>query len=145
MVNRILYLIGKNEETTMRLESAFLCDCVDFTEKGLLNAYGMGIHALSFSKLPDKRPIMLVIAIEYDSVKDSGTHTIGIRIIDSDGRGVIKPIKMDDKFPTTARYYALDTKLYPTFDKYETHSVEVTLDGNNIASLPLDVVQESLK
>jgi len=142
MVNRILHLIGKDKETTMRLEFAFLCDYVDFTEHGLFNAYGAGIHALYYRKLPDGRTIALMMAIEYDPAENSGTHTIEIRIIDPDGRNRIKPSVTNVDFLGTTNFHAFDTKLFPTFDKCGPHSVEVALDGDNIVSLPLDIVMD---
>ena len=142
MINRILKFVEKDKETTMRLEFALLCDYVDFTDRGLFNAYGAGIHALHCRKLPDARPIVLMMAIEYDPVEDKGTHKIEIRIIDSDGKNIIKPDITDADFSSTVRFYGFDTKLYPTFEKYELHSVEIMLDGNNIASIPLDIIME---
>ena len=141
MVNRILHLIGKDKETMMRLDFVFLCDYVDFTDHGLFNAYGAGINAFHYRKLPDGRTITLVMAIEYDPAENSGTHTIEIRIIDPDGRNRIKPSVTNVDFLGTTSFYAFDTKLFPTFDKCGSHSVEVTFDGDNIASLPLDIVR----
>ena len=142
MINRISRFIEKDKETTMKLEFAFLCDYVDFTGRGLFNAYGAGIHALHCRKLPDARPIALMMAIEYDPAEDSGKHTIEIRIIDPDGRNVIKPNIAGADFPGTVRFYGFDTKLYPTFEKYGAYSAEVRLDGNTIVSIPLDIIMD---
>ena len=81
------------------------------------------------------------MAIEYDPADNSGTHIIEVRIIDPDGRNRIKPSVTNVDFLGTTSFYAFDTKLFPTFDKYGPHSVEVTLDGDNIVSLPLDIVR----
>ena len=142
MINRMSRFIEEDKETTMRLEFAFLCDYVDFTGRGLFNAYGAGIHALHCRKLPDARPIALMMAIEYDPAEDSGKHTIEIRVIDSDGRNVIKPDITVADFAGTVRFYGFDTKLRPTFEKHGSHSVEIMLDGDNIVSIPLDIVMD---
>ena len=117
---------------------------VDFTGRGLFNAYGAGIHALHCRKLPDARPIAIMMAIEYDPKEDSGKHTIEIRIIDSDGRNVIKPDITGAHFSDTIRFYGFDTKLYPTFDKYSPYRVgKIMLDGKSAVSISLDIIMDS--
>jgi hypothetical protein len=142
MVNRIRRLISKNEETTMKLELAFLCDYVDFTGRGLFNAYGAGIRTLGLNKLPDERPMALVAAIEYDPAQDSGSHVMKVRMIDSDGMDIMRPIGVRDKFPADPGFYVFYIKLCPTFNRYGVYSVELTIDDINIASLPLNVAME---
>ena len=142
MGNRIFRFIEKDKETTMRLEFAFLCDYVDYTGRGLFNAYGAGIHALHCRKLPDARSIALMMAIEYNPKEDNGKHAIEIRIIDSDGKNVIKPDITGADFSDTIRFYGFDTKLYPTFNNYGMHSVEITLDGKALVAIPLEFVRD---
>jgi len=141
MINRIHRLIEEDEETTMRLEFAFLCDYVDFTGHGLFNAYGAGVHELRCGRLPDGRCFVLMMNVEYDPREDSGAHTIEIRIIDPDGKNCIKPIAVKADFLSSRRFYDLDIKLCPSFDRYGQHSVEVRIDGDNILSYPLDITK----
>ena len=142
MVNRILRLLLKDEETTMKPELAFLCDYVDFTDRGLFNAYGAGIRILSLRKLPDTRSITLVASIEYDPAKDSGSHVIRVRVIDAEGIDVMKGMGIRDNFPSDPGFYVFNMKLHPTFNRYGAYSVELTVDGISMASLPLHIVME---
>jgi hypothetical protein len=132
----------RGEGKSMYVEYAFLCEYADPTRGDLLNIFGAGLHTLSFTKLPDERPLTLVASIEY-SPEDVGEHTVGIKLIDSDGKDKICPMTSDVIFSADKRFYGFDARLCPLFHKYESHSVEVTVDGRNIASIPLNVFAET--
>ena len=142
MVNRIFIFGQTGKSKSMRVEYAFLADCVDTTQNGLFNCYGCGIHVLQFDKLPEERPLTLAMSIQH-SPEDAGDHIIKIRLIDSEGRDKISPIVMDAEFTTTAKFYGLYTRFYPLFHRYGLHSVEVTVDGRQVASLPLSIEQDN--
>jgi hypothetical protein len=142
MVNRIFIFGQRGEGKSMCVEYAFLCEYADPTRGNLLNIFGAGLHTLSFKRLPKERPLTLVMSIEY-TPKDVGEHTVDIRLIDSDGRDKVCPMTSDIIFPADKRFYGFDARLCPLFHRYELHSVEVTVDGRNIASIPLKIVAET--
>ena len=137
MVNRIFG--EKATGKSMCVEYSFLCEYADPTRGDLINIFGAGLHTLSFTKLPEERPITVVVSIEYN-VDYAGDHMIEIRLIDSDGKDKIRPLTLDAVFPNDKHFYGFDARLCPLFHRYETHSVEIAVDRHNIASIPLDVV-----
>lgn len=118
MVNRVFVFGQKGKGTSMTLEFSFLCDYVDVTDRGLLNIYGGAIHRLSFDKLPEKRPLTLAFAIEYDPIQDSGFHKLETRVIDSDGKDTMNPEIVETIFPRDKRFCGMDIKLRPAFKDY---------------------------
>jgi hypothetical protein len=138
MVNRIFIFGEKATGRSMRVEYSFLCEYADPTRGDLINIFGAGLHSLPFTKLPDKRPLTLVMSIEY-SQEAVGEHKVDIRLIDSDGKDRICPLTSDVVFPTDKRFYGFDIRLCPLFHRYEYHSVEVTVDGRRVASIPLTI------
>ena len=142
MTNRILVFGQKGKGTSMTLEFSFLCDYLDITDRGLVNIYGGAIHRLSFDKLPDKRPITLALAIQYDPIDDSGFHRLETRVIDGDGTDSMNPEIVETSFPRDRRFYCMDIKLRPAFKDYGEHSVEVSVDGHHLTSIPLSIVSD---
>lgn len=140
MKNRLLMFGERGKRTTMMLEFCFLCDYVDVTDRGLLNIYGGAIHRLSFTKLPEERPLMLAMSIEYDPIEDSGFHRLEARVIDGNSRDSMCPEIVETSFPRDKRFYGMDIKLHPFFSRYGEHSVEVSVDGHHLTSIPLNVI-----
>ena len=121
---------------------AFLCDKLEIRKDGLFDVTGGGISCLHFSQLPEERRITLMVDVEYDPITESGEHIIKIGIIDSDGKDKMPPKLLNATFPQSQRFFDIAGDLYPIFDKYGMHSVEVAIDGHNILSLPLGIEQE---
>jgi hypothetical protein len=82
------------------------------------------------------------IAFTHDEV---GAHALAIRVIDPDGGNVIPPVDGEIAFS------APDEALSPvaqvvvelnlvTFPRYGVYSVELAIDGQSIASLPIEVL-----
>lgn len=142
MVNRIFVFGQKGKVTSMRVEFCLLCDYIDVTDRKLFNIYGGGIHRLSFDKLPEKRPLTLAFAIEYDPIQDGGFHKLETRVIDSNGKDSMNPEIVDATFPIDRRFYGMDIKLRPAFKDYGEYSVELSIDGHHLTSIPLSIVSD---
>jgi hypothetical protein len=125
----------------MKSQFAFLCDAVNITQNNLFNVLGGGIENFMFDQLPQKRPVALLLRIEYSHFTESGDHIVEIRLIDSDGRDKMPPTSLNVNFPAQGRFFNFVANLVPTFDVYGAHSVEISVDRHNILSIPLSVMQ----
>ncbi len=139
MVNRVSRFIGVEDKgTSVKVEFCTLCDYCDRTERDLINIYGGCIHALNFIKLPEERPLVLLLSVGY-GIKDIGSHIVEVRMIDYYGNDKMCPIMEEVCFSGGVLFHTFDIKLSPTFYQYEMLSVVVMLDGVWIKSVPLNI------
>lgn len=123
----------------MKTHIAFLCDKLEITKDGLFNVIGGGISCLHLSRLPGERPITLMVDVEYDPIKESGEHIIKIRVIDSDEKDKMPPKLINATFPQNQRFFDIAGDLFPVFDAYGSHSVEVAVDKQRLVSISLNI------
>ena len=129
----------------MRTNYAFLCDAASQGAEGKVNALGIGISQLRAQQVPVQRPVIVLVAqIGFDAA-EAGAKALAIRVIDADGGNIIPPV--DGQIEFTAPEGALSPVAQVvlelnmvTFPRFGVYSVELALDGQSIASLPIEVL-----
>ncbi|MBP7949612.1 MAG: hypothetical protein KA004_08140 [Verrucomicrobiales bacterium] len=77
---------------------------------------------------------------------DEGQHNLSIRIIDVDGKDVIPalpPVQFEVRLPQDVDFVTRNMILHfeaLKFDQPGTFSIEISVDGNELSSIPLRVV-----
>lgn len=127
----------------MRVELAFLCD-VATEAGGKLNALGIGIDRLILSELPQQhRRLTVVTRIAFEP-EDAGERRFAIELIGPDGSPVTPRVEgaMQVQFgdpPQTSRANILIELANPRFTVAGPHEAKLSLDGVELAALPLEV------
>jgi hypothetical protein len=121
----------------MKSQFAFLCDAVNITGNNLFNVLGGGVENIFSRTLPFTRHMSLLVRIEYSHV-ESGGHTVQVRLIDGDGKDRMAPASLQVDFPESSHCFNLMATLSPTFERYGAHSVEIAVDRNSLASIPIN-------
>ncbi len=78
--------------------------------------------------------------------EDEGEHHFGVRLIDADGKDVIKPFSPSVKVKVADDAYFVSRNLmlkfpFLEFKAFGQYSIDVSLDGRVLASVPLRVVK----
>ncbi len=129
----------------MDVEFAFLCDYADNSAK--LTAVGAGFDTLYAPSLPTRHGLFYaVISIRF-SITELGSHKVGLHLVDADGNPQIPPLEapVDVRQPPPGYLYRTQRivlALYGVgFARYGDYSVRWTVDGREVTSLPLKVVE----
>ena len=128
----------------MKLDLVFLCDKLEFSKDGLFNVKGGGISCLHFKRLPQKRRLAILIDVKYSPAKESGNHIFELRVIDDKGINKLShEVTQKAYFQSGKGFHDFGGDIYPVFDKFGLHKVEVWIDRRKIASLPLTIMKET--
>ena len=128
----------------MRVEFAFLCDAA--TEAaGKMNALVIGVDRLHVRELPVRHSrLVLVTRLAYGP-PEVGAKRFVIKVVDADGRPVIEPVRGEMRLSmaegaTVARANLMVDVTNTEFRHYGPHEVSVTLDGEELLTMPLEVI-----
>lgn len=130
----------------MRAAFAFLADAAsEERPSGKLHALGIGIDSLNPPSLPFKLTALAVVAsIEY-SASEAGQKEITIRLVDADGTDVVESYpRLQVQFGAPQSGSRGRARLVVNFQQLQfenpgDYAVHVTVDGNDMAELPLRV------
>ncbi len=124
----------------MKVEAFLLCDAAT-DQHGKLNVLGAFDHIWA-RQLPTKHPACSIVArIRFDKIED-GEHSIRIHIIDQDGKNIgPKPegklsVRTGHGIDSSAANLILNL-LGLEFERYGKYRIDLAIDGNVQASLPL--------
>ena len=129
----------------MHTNFAFLCDAAAQGAEGKLHALGIGISQLRASQVPVQRPVMVLVAQIAFAHDEIGAHPLAIRVIDPDGGNVVPPVdgqiafSAPDEALSPVAQVVVELNLV-TFPRYGVYSIELAIDGQSIASLPIEVL-----
>lgn len=130
---------------TMKLEAFTLCDAATADNSGKLNILG-AFDSLFAPTAPLTHPACSVaLRMRFDAV-DEGTHAIELRLVNSDGQGVLPPMKANvgvnasPDLRTISRNFVLNIQQLklPHFGEYR---VDLFYDGAPVGSIPLYAMQ----
>jgi Family of unknown function (DUF6941) len=134
----------------MKLSVAILADsAIANPQDGKLYLLGGGISTIGVPGFPAMHPALsLAVGIEYTPSECSRDHHLEVRLIDPDGRDLTPTLKRDGApqrnpadptapvlWLTVFNYMALQ------FGKPADNAFSIVLDGQEIDSLPLRVIQ----
>lgn len=132
-----------SEPPIIRIAYAFLCDAA--TEHGgKVNALGIGIDRLGVSTLPATHPrLTLVARLVFE---DAGGRSLPfvVRMVDADGRDVLPRVEGRFRVERALGRRVDGTSLIVDLVNLEftttgPHEVQVSSDGETLATLPLEV------
>ena len=129
----------------MRTNFAFLCDAAAQGAEGKISALGIGISQLHAQQVPVQRPQMVLVAQLGFDADEAGTKQLSVRLIDADGGNVIQPVdgqivfNAPDGALSPVAQVMLEFALV-TFPQFGVYSVDLSIDEQSIASLPLEVL-----
>jgi hypothetical protein len=123
---------------------AFLCDYA--AREGKLYALGIGWENLYAPSLPWKHPMMCFVASLRGTIAESGTKDIKLRIIDADGDDVLpvyqQQVPFDVKPPLLAGNIDIVIALGGLeFTKYGPYAFHLVVQGNEMVTLPFNVIE----
>jgi hypothetical protein len=131
----------------VQLEFAFLCDAA--TESaGKLNALGIGIDRLLVQQLPQQhRRLTLVTRMAFDS-DDQGDRQFAIELIGPDGSAVAPKVQGNlhvqvGEGVTFMRANMIIEVANPRFTVAGPHEAKLSLDGEELVVLPLEVAVQA--
>ena len=128
----------------MEIQVATLCDsAVDYGGKlSLLGAF----DTIVARELPAVHPQCSVALRILFRKEEEGQHTLGVNFVNEDGQSIIPPMEgrmnvgsMGDFFFSTHNLVLNLQQL--RFENAGLYSVDVAIDGRQIASVPLQVLQ----
>ncbi len=133
----------------MEIQVATLCDAAtDYNAKlCILGAF----DTIGVAKLPAEHPHCSVALRIVFTDTDSGHHTLTVRMIDEDGQ-VVKPVEIESKFevrmPDSLFFFSRNIVIglqRLKFEKTGQYSIDVSIDEEIKARIPLQVVKMAQK
>jgi hypothetical protein len=130
----------------MHTNFAFLCDAASQGADGKLNALGIGVSQIRAQQVPAQHPRLVVIAEVAYTAAEAGTKAMSLRVIDADGGNVIPPIEGQvaiselDGALTPVAHLVIELNML-TFPAYGVYAMDLTVDSETVASLPLEVIR----
>lgn len=126
----------------MKVVAALLCDWANITNDGRINMLGAGINQVTTSAPPTKEQpargqFMLILRVERD-VGEEGTHTVQALLQSPDGQR-IGDLQVQIPMAEQRFYNTIFGMMGVPFTETGPHSIEVLVDGHNLASLPIEV------
>ncbi len=129
----------------MQVDFAFLCDAA--TESGgKVHALGIGFERISVRALPATHPRAVAVVRFAFTRADAGEHRFRVRVSDADGRDIAPAVEGqvnlavgDDASGGKANMIVDLVQL--DLRTSGPHEVNVSLDGQEVVSLPFEVVQ----
>lgn len=126
----------------MKIEVFCLCDAAT-DNRGKLNILGT-FDQIYAAKMPVVHPACAIaLRIRFDKMEE-GTHTVNLQMVDPDGRPVFQPMagevhpRMADEVDSVAVNLILNFQ-HVKFEDYADYQIDLALDGQSVASLPLRV------
>lgn len=134
-----------NHSSRMEIQVATLCDsAADYGGKlSLLGAF----DTIVARELPAIHPqCAFALRIQFRK-EEEGAHDLNVNFVNEDGKSIIPPMNgtiqiasMDDFFFSTHNL-VLNLQQLP-FEKEGLYSVDVSIDGRQLASVPLQVLKQ---
>ncbi|MFH1023207.1 MAG: hypothetical protein V1809_07435 [Planctomycetota bacterium] len=130
----------------MDIQMAAICDAATEDQRGKLNILGAfdTIYARDF---PVTHPHCAVAYRIRFSRLEAGVHRIKVTFVDADGRPILPPLEgemnihpAEEQDSTVANLILVINGL--KIEKAGEHSIDMSLDGNPVKSLPLFVKKE---
>lgn len=130
----------------MNIEAFLLCDAAT-QQQGKLNILGAFDNILA-KQLPTKHPACSVATrIRFEKIED-GNHSVRIQIIDQDGKNIGPKlegkisVQIKPELDSTVTNLILNIQGLE-FKQYGQYRIDLGIDGNVRASLPLRVTEAS--
>jgi hypothetical protein len=130
----------------MDIEAFLLCDAAT-QQQGKLNVLG-AFDTIWSKKVPTMHPACAIAArIRFEKIED-GNHSVRIQIIDQDGRNIGPKLEGNIFVKTPPNAESSGTNLILNiqrleFKQYEKYRIDLAIDGEIKASLPLHVKEVS--
>ena len=128
----------------MNIETFLLCDAAT-QQQGKLNVLG-AFDNIWAKKIPAKHPACSIATrIRFSKIED-GNHSVKINIIDLDGQNIGPKLEGNISVQTKSNVDSSVTNLILNiqgleFKKYGQYRVNLAIDGQEVASLPLRVTE----
>jgi hypothetical protein len=128
----------------MTIQVAVMCDAAtDYN--GKLNLLGT-FDTIYAPQMPTQHPqCSVAIRINFDRIEE-GLHTLHLNFVDEDGQPIMKDmqIPVEAVFPADATFISRNLVvniMQLTFSKAGLYSVDLSMDGRPLSSIPLAVKQ----
>jgi len=130
----------------MRIEIFALCDAAtaDFGKLSMLGAF----DTIGAVKIPAVHPQSTVaLRVRFEKI-EKGEHKVAVHFVDGDGKNVIPPtqgvitVNSSDEQSTVAASLILNIQALK-LEKYGEYAIDLAIDGQHKASLPLFVKEHS--
>ncbi len=129
----------------MQVDFAFLCDAA--TESGgKVHAIGIGFERINVRALPVVHPRAVAVVRFGFTRGDAGDHYFRVRVSDGDGRDIAPPVEGQVSLQVGEESSGGKANMIVDLVQLDLrtqgpHEVNVTIDGQELVSLPFEVVQ----
>ena len=127
----------------MEVDFAFVCDYAEVTNK--INALGIGFDTIFAQSVPVTHNSFTLVAQFRAEPTEVGNKRLTIRIIDADGKPVIKPaetvITISPPAPGSYDIVARVSVAFGgvTFPKFGAYSLHADMEGQEMIRIPLRI------
>lgn len=129
----------------MKVRFAFICDSAENTVGGKVSALGIGIDTIGIRDLMKPAPpFTLVVNLSF-ARSEVGRKRVEVHLMGPDGEDVIPPMNAELLLAAPERGLVSGTGFVMSFHgivfkRYGSHAISFVLDGNELISLPLNIV-----
>ncbi len=126
----------------MKVDFAFICDYAQAAAK--IDALGIGFDTIFAPNIPCKHGQFSLVIQLRASVVEAGQKNLEVHLIDEDGHDVVPPVKGQVTIPKVdgspeSRGRVVVQFVNVEFSRYGSYSVNATIDGLQVAEVPLRV------
>ena len=128
----------------MQFQISVLCDAAT-DDRGKLNILG-AFDTIAGRQFPLVHPqCALALRIQFGKMEE-GEHHVALHFVDDDGNPVVKPITFNAKVQVSEQSYFSSRNMVVNwqrlkFEKPGQYAVDISVDGVQQASVPLQVIQ----
>jgi len=124
----------------VRLAALIICESANVLGDGRFNLLGGGIMQVRAPQFPAVGRLTVVARVEV-SPTEVGTHRIGLRFINADGRDVVPPIEGAANADAGIRFLniVLTMENIP-YAAPGIYSLRILLDGEDVDGAPIEAV-----
>ena len=128
----------------MNTDFAFICDAAEAGTK--INALGIGFDTIYAAQMPVRHPHFSLVLQLRASVAEAGQKRIEVSLLDEDGKDLIPRVQGQFNLPRTEGRSTSVGRFVMEFNNvefkaYGSYTIEVTVEGMEVASLPFRVLQ----
>ena len=130
----------------MEVKSILLCSAATPHPDGTFSLLRGGVDTWGVASVPAQVQFGLVVILELMSTEAGAQHLVALDVIDADGNRVVPQIKIPFSIPVRANITRYKFNLVIgngtiQIPKIGTYSVQVGVDGRNLSSTELQIVQ----
>jgi len=125
------------QKPKIELSAALICEAATVDRQNRAILYGI-FNQINAQEVPTTHPQFAIFCVWEGTV--GGKHEQGIKIVAPSGKAIVSPPPMP--FEMTGSHARLISQFnLMRFEEFGTYRIEISLDGETVKELPLDVIK----